>query len=125
MTHLLAALAARAHSDHLIIGPEGAVHQQTRCLVHTVPHSRVHRCEPRSIERRLAARHIGYHQRDVVVFPRGLAMGRVGRGLARDWERGELDSIYSWDAETAATQWHLAPVNPAVALKYTEQGIAV
>jgi hypothetical protein len=76
-----AGLAAEAQRDHLVVGPEGAVHQHAvgaRMAASTAACARPGRAR----RRRCARWRVGERQADVVAVHRLLAVRRIGRRLA-------------------------------------------
>ena len=124
MAHVARGLVGCAQRDHLVIGPQRAVHQHAVCCLHGGPHRGLHPAQPRRVKQALAAGDIRQGHAHVVTRLRAVAVRRIGRCVADQWQGLQAQARHLGHAKAGAAQRHLVPVDAAIVLQDFEQRIA-
>ena len=113
-------LVRHADADHLIVTPEGAVHQYAIAGVKDPLDRRRDARQTGAIKQLPPAAGVAKHQPDVIPDPGILAIRRVRSGFAFNRQRGDCHAWQRRDLELRAIHRDAMPVHAAEMLQYVQ-----
>src|SRR4029434_4944578 len=121
MADLASTLTSYAQADHLVVGPERSIHEQTVRRRHRPANDLVDLGDARGIQDAAARLPIVNHDADVVARLRSVAARRKRCGLADQGYRLQLDSIDPGDREPARIDGNAMPVDAAEMIEHRQR----